>query len=91
MLKEAYTAFHTEIERVDKYKKIFCIGQIDPSDEMPNSQMNAKERARIERRNAIREDFEKLRNLAIEKVRIIIGYIVFCRFPKSHCFKKGIF
>ena len=57
------------MDLVEKYKKIYHIGEVDPSDMVPNDSMSPKERAKIERRNAIRKDFEDLRLMAIEKVR----------------------
>jgi hypothetical protein len=36
---------------------------------VPNDRMSKEERAKVLRRNAIRKDFEELRQLAIEKVK----------------------
>jgi hypothetical protein len=55
---------------VEKYKKVYHIGEVDPSDMVPSDRMSAKERAKVVRRNAIRKDFEDLRQMAIEKVHL---------------------
>ncbi len=64
LLKEAFIAFHKDEIKTKKYMNIYRIGKLEE-----NTLANANETKGIENRKVlIKNDFDKLRNLAIEMV-----------------------
>jgi cytochrome b involved in lipid metabolism len=74
---EVFNAFHKEFEKVNKYSKMYLIGQIDANDsKLADDTVDIKQRdlemEKIRKEMEIRKDFDEIRQAAINMVRFEI-------------------
>ena len=58
-LKEVFNAFHKDMDKANKYRKLYHIGKLNPTEAFSDQ---------FAINNSIRQDFAKLRQLAFEMV-----------------------
>jgi hypothetical protein len=71
-----FNAFHKEFDKVDKYKKLYLIGQIHPNETLrarldgktPASAASSTSDEKALKEIAIRQDFDEVRQAAVDMV-----------------------
>ena len=68
LLKEVFNAFHKEMDKVNKYAKLYHIGRLHPAETSNNQFTENGTELEFDKNNQIRQDFAKLRKLAFDMV-----------------------
>ena len=67
-MKEVFNAFHKEMDKVNKYAKLYHIGRLHPAETSNNQFTENGTELEFAKNNQIRQDFAKLRKLAFDMV-----------------------